>query len=130
MAHTIVFYVCVDVVTCDVCPCVHVGKSSGTGETHVYLAVMRACMGRGCLCVPVCVCVYAGKSSGTGASITPEVLIPRLRALGQDKGVAGVVLRVDSPGGDALASDLMWREVKKLGKRVAPHTTEAHSTVT
>jgi hypothetical protein len=35
----------------------------------------------------------------------------------QDKAVAAVVLRVDSPGGDALASDLMWREVVKLGER-------------
>jgi len=26
----------------------------------------------------------------------------------------GVVLRVDSPGGDALASDLMWREIRML----------------
>jgi protease-4 len=30
--------------------------------------------------------------------------------------VAAVVLRVDSPGGDALASDLMWREIRKLGE--------------
>ena len=62
--------------------------------------------------------VRTGKASGTGASITPEVLIPRLRALAQDKSVAAVVLRVDSPGGDALASDLMWREVVKLGECV------------
>lgn len=30
---------------------------------------------------------------------------------------AGVVLRVDSPGGDALASDLMWREIRKLAEK-------------
>lgn len=29
----------------------------------------------------------------------------------------GVVLRVDSPGGDALASDLMWREIRKLAEK-------------
>jgi protease-4 len=28
--------------------------------------------------------------------------------------VKAVVLRVDSPGGDALASDLMWRELRLL----------------
>lgn len=28
--------------------------------------------------------------------------------------VAAVVVRIDSPGGDALASDLMWREVRQL----------------
>ncbi len=58
---------------------------------------------------------HAGRSSGTGSAITPDALIPQLRALAQRKDVVGVVLRVDSPGGDALASDLMWREIKKLG---------------
>ncbi len=28
-----------------------------------------------------------------------------------------MVLRVDSPGGDALASDLMWREIQKLDEK-------------
>ncbi len=32
-------------------------------------------------------------------------------------GPAAVVLRVDSPGGDALASDLMWREIQVLAKK-------------
>lgn len=27
--------------------------------------------------------------------------------------MAAVVLRVDSPGGDALASDLMWRQIQR-----------------
>ena len=26
------------------------------------------------------------------------------------------MLRIDSGGGDALASDLMWREIQELGK--------------
>ena len=39
-----------------------------------------------------------------------------LRELGEDDEVAGVVLRVDSPGGSALVSDILWREVKKLGE--------------
>ncbi|GAX84081.1 hypothetical protein CEUSTIGMA_g11505.t1 [Chlamydomonas eustigma] len=58
-----------------------------------------------------------GRSSGTSSAITPDGLIPRLKALAKDKSVAAVVLRVDSPGGDALASDLMWREIRKLGER-------------
>ena len=32
------------------------------------------------------------------------------------KPVKAVVLRIDSPGGDALASDLMWRELRLLCK--------------
>ena len=31
--------------------------------------------------------------------------------------MAAVVLRVDSPGGDALASDLMWREIQQLAAK-------------
>ncbi|CAN0064772.1 unnamed protein product, partial [Ectocarpus sp. 4 AP-2014] len=31
-----------------------------------------------------------------------------------DKSIDGVVVRVSSPGGDASASDLMWREVRRL----------------
>ncbi|KAG1677042.1 hypothetical protein FOA52_001212 [Chlamydomonas sp. UWO 241] len=58
-----------------------------------------------------------GKASGTGGTITPDGIIPILRALAKDKGVAAVVLRVDSPGGDALASDLMWREIRLLAAK-------------
>jgi protease-4 len=37
-----------------------------------------------------------------------------LEALARDPRVRGVVLRIDSPGGDALASDLLWRAVRAL----------------
>lgn len=37
-----------------------------------------------------------------------------LRDLAEDEAVAAVVLRVDSPGGSALASDLILREVERL----------------
>jgi protease-4 len=39
-----------------------------------------------------------------------------LDALGRDGGVRGVVLRIDSPGGDGLASDLLWRAVSQLAR--------------
>ncbi len=38
-----------------------------------------------------------------------------LRALAEDDSVVAVVLRIDSPGGSALASDLILREVDLLG---------------
>ena len=41
---------------------------------------------------------------------------PRPAKALKDKSIAAVVLRVDSPGGDALASDLMWKEIRELGK--------------
>jgi protease-4 len=40
-----------------------------------------------------------------------------LRDVGDDGAVAAVVLRIDSPGGSALASDFMLREVEKLEER-------------
>jgi protease-4 len=43
-----------------------------------------------------------------------ETVVQQLRAAAQDKRLAAVVLHVDSPGGSALASDLIWREVAHL----------------
>lgn len=43
----------------------------------------------------------------------------QIRALREDETVKAVVLRVNSPGGSALASDVIWREVE-LTKRVKP----------
>lgn len=40
-----------------------------------------------------------------------------MRRLADDSSIAAVVLRVDSPGGSALASDLMLREVERLRER-------------
>jgi protease-4 len=40
-------------------------------------------------------------------------LFDRLR---RDEGVSGVVVRVDSPGGDAVASDLLWQSLRALGR--------------
>ncbi len=48
-----------------------------------------------------------------------ETLIQQFRAAAQDKHMAAVVLHVDSPGGSALASDLIWREVAQL-RRLKP----------
>jgi protease-4 len=48
--------------------------------------------------------------------ITSDKVIAQLRALKKNKKVSAVVLRVDSPGGDALASDLMWREIQMFSK--------------
>ena len=44
-------------------------------------------------------------------AITPETLKEAFVKARTDDSVRAVVLRVDSPGGSALASDLIWREV-------------------
>jgi len=43
-----------------------------------------------------------------------------LRAFRRDRGVKGVVLRVDSPGGDPLASDVVAGETRKLREAKKP----------
>ncbi len=43
-----------------------------------------------------------------------DTLSSQLRAAAKEKKVAAVVLYVDSPGGSALASDLIWRDVQRL----------------
>jgi protease IV len=45
-------------------------------------------------------------------------MIEAIRQAEQDKSVKAIVLRVDSPGGSALASDLMWNELRRSKKPV------------
>lgn len=57
--------------------------------------------------------VYASGEIGmsqTSKAIGPE-LAATIRKVRQDKNVKAVVLRVNSPGGSALTSDIIWREV-------------------
>jgi protease-4 len=42
-----------------------------------------------------------------------------LKEAREDKNVKSIVLRIDSPGGDALTSELIWREIE-LTKKVKP----------
>jgi protease-4 len=48
-----------------------------------------------------------------------DTLVQQLRAAARDKRLAAIVLHVDSPGGSAFASDLIWREVANL-RRAKP----------
>ena len=45
------------------------------------------------------------------SAITPDALKKAFQKARTDDSVRAVVLRIDSPGGSALASDLIWREV-------------------
>ena len=47
-----------------------------------------------------------------------DSVVAALRVAERNRRVGAVLLHVDSPGGDALASDLMWREVERIrGKK-------------
>jgi protease-4 len=58
--------------------------------------------------------IRGGAGSAGVASDSYRALLRRLEL---DAGVRAVVLRVESPGGDALASDLLWRALRRLAAR-------------
>lgn len=63
--------------------------------------------------------INSGKSSRggpTGRTLGSDTLISMVRRARFDPSVKAVVLRIDSPGGSALASDLMWREIRLLSR--------------
>lgn len=47
-------------------------------------------------------------------SLGDVTLVEQLSKVREDKNVKAVVLRVNSPGGSALASEIMWREIERL----------------
>jgi protease-4 len=59
-----------------------------------------------------------GTQGGEG-SIGSDNFVKELRKLRDNKSVKAIVLRIDSPGGSSLASDIMWREIL-LAKKVKP----------
>jgi len=63
--------------------------------------------------------IHGGESRfyGAGDATTGADTIRRaLREVREDDRIAAVVLRVDSPGGSAVHSDLIWREVERLAR--------------
>jgi protease IV len=61
--------------------------------------------------VPIPIPLLGGKQAG-GYSI-----VRAIRSAAQDKNIKAIVLHVDSPGGSALASELIWREVARAKQR-------------
>ncbi len=59
--------------------------------------------------------IVMGEETQPG-SITSEGLASTLRRVRKDKDIQAVVLRVNSPGGSALASEIITREVKLLAE--------------
>jgi protease IV len=49
-----------------------------------------------------------------GSVIGDATVVDQLEELQKDDDVVAVVLRIDSPGGSALASDVMWRAIQEL----------------
>src|SRR5487761_1499268 len=63
----------------------------------------------------------SGRGGPGGGGMGSDTVAAALRAVGADEGARAVVLRVNSPGGSATASDVIWREgvrVRAAGKPV------------
>ncbi|HJN75323.1 MAG TPA: signal peptide peptidase SppA [Myxococcota bacterium] len=68
--------------------------------------------------------IVSGPSQGpgllSGGNTGADTVIAYLRAAEEDGAVKAVVLRVDSPGGSAFASDEIWRAVEQLQEAGKP----------
>ena len=58
--------------------------------------------------------IASGKSGydpGNGMVVGSDTFVEQVRRLRQDESIKAIVLRIDSPGGSSVASDVMWREL-------------------
>ena len=49
--------------------------------------------------------------SGAGQTVGSDTIVRYLRKARGDSSIRAIVLRIDSPGGSAIASDVIWREI-------------------
>ncbi|HRI70605.1 MAG TPA: signal peptide peptidase SppA, partial [Polyangium sp.] len=77
----------------------------GTGEPRIAVAIASGAISMG-----------GGSQSPLGGNegISERELGKTVARLTKDESVKAVVLRIDSPGGSALASDLLWKKLMKL----------------
>lgn len=80
-------------------------RDGGTSRPHVAVVPAQGA-----------IAMEAGGAFDSGG-ITARAMTKTLRRLKQDESVKAVVLRIDSPGGSALASDLLWHELRELKKQ-------------
>jgi protease-4 len=65
--------------------------------------------------------IMSGKSESDpfgGQILGSTTIVEALREANEDKQVVAIVLRIDSPGGSALASDLIWHETQVIEKPI------------
>lgn len=55
---------------------------------------------------------------GNTSTMGSNTIIEALRKAADDEDVAAIVLRINSPGGSAIASDLMWSQIQAIDKPI------------
>ncbi|XP_030521610.2 LOW QUALITY PROTEIN: serine protease SPPA, chloroplastic [Rhodamnia argentea] len=58
--------------------------------------------------------VKSPTSLPSSSGVIAEQIIEKIQVVRESKRFKAAIIRIDSPGGDALASDLMWREIRLL----------------
>ena len=64
--------------------------------------------------------IIAGRSEPLMNVVGGTTVSDQLRQIREDDKVKGVILRVNSPGGSAVGSDMIWREVRRLEEAGKP----------
>jgi protease-4 len=57
---------------------------------------------------------------GNSDQVSSDEYLTLLRKLRNDKSIKGIVLRVNSPGGSSLASEIIWREIELIKNQGKP----------
>ncbi len=98
-------------------------RRSGTGGVAGLLRILIGAdgrAGRGKIAVlraSGAIGMAPSRGLGGGDGIDARTLLRQLSRLEEDDAVKAVVLRIDSPGGSALASDLLWHGLSSLRKK-------------
>jgi protease-4 len=100
---------------------VRLGPGAASNADSDIAEALRAIAGESFASTPVVLVRATGAISmdgggllGDGAGIVERKLARTLSRLEKDDDVKAVVLRIDSPGGSALASDLLWHELMRI----------------
>jgi len=83
-----------------------VGGESETSKPHVAVVPMQGA-----------ITTSGGGGPFSSGGITSQAMVKVLSRLGRSDAVKAVVVRLDSPGGSPLASDLIWHELMNLRKK-------------
>jgi protease-4 len=104
---------------------VRVGAGAQSGGGDELSDLLRALAGESLGAAPVALVRAVGAISmeggggllSEGGGIVEKRLTRTLSRLEKDDDVKAVVLRIDSPGGSALASDLLWHDLMRIRAR-------------